>query len=97
MARKITKVMGDLQISPKRMHGFSLRSKNPHQRLHKSWGNSIVYSYKESYVAARLARKIKVRLGVSEKAFQGKETDCLLRVQKEPALICLSTMIDKLG
>lgn len=49
MARKITKAMGNLQISPKRMHGSSLRNTNPCQRLYKFW--------EEPYGAARLGRK----------------------------------------
>lgn len=83
MARKITKAMVGLQISPKRMHGSRLRNTNPCQRLHKFW--------EEPYVAARLGRKDRAMLtagckpdsihfvGMGKIASQGKETDCPLR------------------
>lgn len=75
--------MGNLQISPKRMHGSSLRNTIPCQRLYKFW--------EEPYVAARLGRKDRVMLtagckpesmhfvGVGKITSQGKETDCPLK------------------
>lgn len=80
---KIPKAMGNLQISPKRMHGSSLRNTIPCQRLYKFW--------EEPYVAARLGRKDRVMLtagckpesmhfmGVGKITSQGKETDCPLK------------------